>query len=127
MNEEGPYTYSAAAQKLPETDLTRRGIIHANKMDLEGHHTTGTVLAGLVAEVERLREINSELVCTHNSMLVHKDNRDIDPRYQGLLFLETQPCMLFLFPGSGPGQAWLIALHSDFLRTVPRGSALAFG
>ena len=90
MNEEGPYTYSAAAQKLPETDLTRRGIIHANKMDAEGHHTTGTVLAGLVAEVERLREINSELVCTHNSMLVHKDNRDIDPRYQGLLFLDEK-------------------------------------
>jgi len=40
---------------------------------------------------------------------------------------ETGPCMLFLFPGSSPGQAWLIALHSGFLQTVPRGSALAFG
>ena len=90
MTEEGAYTYSTASLKLPDTDLTRRGIIHANKMDAEGHHTTGTVLAGLVAEVERLREINSELVCTHNSMLVHKDNREIDPRYQGLLFLDEK-------------------------------------
>jgi hypothetical protein len=39
---------------------------------------------------------------------------------------ETRPCMPFLFPGSGPGQAWLIALRSGFLRTVPHGSALAF-
>ena len=90
MNEEGPYTYSAAAQKLPVTDLTRRGILYANRMDRDGLHTTGTVLAGLVAEVERLREINSELVRTHNSMLVHKDNREIDPRYQGLLFLDEK-------------------------------------
>jgi len=35
--------------------------------------------------------------------------------------------MPFLFPGSGPGQAWLIALHSDFLQTVPRDNALAAG
>jgi hypothetical protein len=35
--------------------------------------------------------------------------------------------MLFLFSGSGPGQAWLITLRSGFLQTVPRGSALAFG
>ena len=25
---------------------------------------------------------------------------------------ETGPCMLFLFPSAGSGQAWLIALHS---------------
>ena len=90
MTDLGPYTYSAAASRLPETDLTRRGIIHANKMDAEGLHTTGTVLAGLVAEVERLREINSELVRTHNSMLVRTDNREIDPRYKGLLFLDEK-------------------------------------
>jgi len=35
--------------------------------------------------------------------------------------------MLFLSPGSSPGQAWLIALHSGFLQTLPHGNALAFG
>jgi hypothetical protein len=52
-----------------------------------------------------------------------------------LTYLETGPCMLFLFPSTGSGQAWLIALRSGFLQTVPRGSApgsspgqaLAFG
>jgi hypothetical protein len=48
-------------------------------------------------------------------------------RYVVLTCLETGPCMPFLFPGSSPGQACLVALRSGFLRTVPRGSALAFG
>jgi hypothetical protein len=90
MDDEGPYTYSAAALKLPETDLTRRGILHANRMEGSGWHTTGTVLSGLVAEVERLREINSELVRAHNTMLVHKEDRTVDPRYRGLLFVDEK-------------------------------------
>jgi hypothetical protein len=40
---------------------------------------------------------------------------------------ETRPGLLFLFPGSGPAQALLIASRSGFLQTVPRGSSLAFG
>jgi hypothetical protein len=35
--------------------------------------------------------------------------------------------MRFLFPGSGPGQAWSALLHSGFLQTIPHGIALAFG
>jgi hypothetical protein len=44
---------------------------------------------------------------------------------------ETKPYMRFLFPGSSPGQAmarkFIPALWRDFLRTPPRGDALAFG
>jgi hypothetical protein len=29
---------------------------------------------------------------------------------------ETGPCMPFLFPGSGPGQAWLVALRGGLSR-----------
>ncbi|MCD6199846.1 MAG: hypothetical protein J7K15_14965, partial [Deltaproteobacteria bacterium] len=35
--------------------------------------------------------------------------------------------MLFLSPGSSPGQAWLTVLHSGFLRTPPHSDSLAFG
>jgi hypothetical protein len=44
-----------------------------------------------------------------------------------LAYPGTRPCMLFLFPSAGSGQAWLTALRSGFLQTVPRGSTLAFG
>jgi hypothetical protein len=40
--------------------------------------------------------------------------------YMVLTYPETRPYMLFLSPGSSPGQAWLIALHHGFLQTSPR-------
>jgi len=36
----------------------------------------------------------------------------------------VRPYMRFLFSGSSPGQAWLIALHSGFLQTPPHDVAL---
>jgi hypothetical protein len=42
----------------------------------------------------------------HLPYLPNPGLRHVVPTYP-----ETQPCMLFLFPGSSPGQAWLIALR----------------
>ena len=80
----------------------------------------------------------TKIVCLLNPRLCHVV----------LTYSETCPCMPFLYPGSSPGQAWLIAkvplyaisvprikygaglarrLRSSFLRTIPREIALAFG
>jgi hypothetical protein len=41
-----------------------------------------------------------------------------NPRFRHVVLTcpETAPCMLFLFPGSGPGQAWLLALPGSLSR-----------